>query len=344
MNTIFGHYTRARHETKRRFFSALLLVVSLLTTFGSIGQAWAQTDIKRVGVLTFTSSTDNPTRKYWTGVFRRALSDLGWTEGKNIAFEYRSAHSDPSRMAHAATALAALKVDVIWASSAPIVRAVHAATSTIPIVAIDFTTDPIAEGYIESYARPGGNVTGVFLDAPKFAGKWFELLSAMVPDLSRVAVLWDPGPGVIHLQAVRNVAGPLGIKLDILEVHKPDDLDNAFDALRGRVQAVVILPSPMLFDQGAQLASLTLKHKLPAISMAQLFVKESGLISYGPEAHSAYASSAVLVSKILSGGTPAELPIERPTKIHLLVNLKTAKALNLTIPQSILLRADEVIR
>jgi putative ABC transport system substrate-binding protein len=277
-------------------------------------------------------------------VSRRILAGEGWIEGKNVAFEYRSAHSDPSQFAETAVELVGLKVNVILADGTAALRAAYAATRTIPIVAIDYTSDPIAEGYVDSYARPGGNVTGVFLDAPEFAGKWFELLRAMVPDLSRVAVLWDPGPGANHLHAVRSVAGSLDIKLQVLEVRKPDDLGRAFSALRGRPQAVIFLPSPMIYGQSARLAKLALKHRLPATSFAREFAIAGGAIAYGPEENSTWERNAVLMAKILGGSNPAELPIERPTKIQLVVNLKTAKALGITVPQSILLRADEVIR
>jgi len=230
------------------------------------------------------------------------------------------------------------------ADSAPALRAAYAATRTIPIVASDYTTDPIAEGYVASYARPGGNVTGVFLDAPEFAGKWFELLKEMIPDLTRVSVLWDPSPGANHLQAVRNVAKFSNIKLQVLEVSKPDDIDAAFAALRGHPQAVIILPSPMNYGQSPRLARLALKHRLPATSMALEFAIAGGTIAYGPETTSADKRIADSLAKILGGGNPAELPVERPTKFNLVVNLETAKSLGITIPQSILLRADELIR
>ena len=166
----------------------------------------------------------------------------------------------------------------------------------------------------------------------------------MVPDLSRVAVLWDPGPGAAHLQAVRSVAKLLDIKLQVLEVRKPDDIDRAFSALRGRPQAVIILPSPMIFGQSARLATLTLKHRLPATSMAREFAMAGGAIAYGPNLTTTFKRYAVFVAKILDGRKPAELPIERPTKFNLVVNLKAAKTLGIKIPQSIMLRADEVIR
>jgi len=338
-----SHYLRARRYLQNRVASVLLLAAAVLTTFGWTGEAWGQAKLARVGILSFLADTDNPVRDYWVGLFRSNLADQGWIEGKTVSFEYRNAHSDPSRFAAAAAELVALEVDVIYALSAPALRAAYAATRTIPIVGIDFTTDPIAEGYVESYARPGGNVTGVFLDAPAIAGKWFELLKAMLPDLSRVSVLWDPGPGATHLQAVRGVAASLDIKLQVIEVGRPDDIDSAFSALHGRTQALILLPSPMIHQLNARFARLALAHRLPATSMVRAFADAGGSIAYGPDFTSTVERLAILVSKILGGADPAELPVERPTKFHLVVNLKTAKALGITIPRSILLRADEVI-
>jgi putative ABC transport system substrate-binding protein len=344
MTTHSRHHEHARRDMKNRFAAMLLLTGAVLTTLGWTGDAWGQTKLARVGVLTFLADTDDPRSGYWFGLFRSNLADHGWVEGKTVSFEYRNAHSDPSRFAGAAAALVGLEVDVIFADGTPALRAAYAATRSIPIVGLDFTTDPIAEGYTQSYARPSGNVTGVFLDAPEFAGKWFELLKAIVPDLSRVAVLWDPAPGATHLHAVRSVARLLDIKLQVLEVRKPEDIDKAFSALHGRPQALIILPSPMIYDQSARLARLTVKHALLATSMDREFANADGTLAYGPELTSTIERCAALVAKILSGSNPAELPVERPTRIQLVVNLKTAKTLGITIPQSILLRADEVIR
>jgi putative ABC transport system substrate-binding protein len=335
---------RARRHVNNRVAAVLVFAIALLTSPGWTGEAWGQTKLARVGILTFLADTDDPTWDYWMGLFRSNLADQDWVEGKTVSFEYRNAHSDPSQFAGAAAALAALKVDVILAASAPSLRAAYAVTRTVPIVAWDYTTDAVAEGYVESYARPGGNVTGVFLDAPEIAGKWFELLKAMVPDLSRVAVLWDPGPGSTHLQAVRSVAKIFDTDLQVLEVRKADDIDRAFSSLRGRPQALIILPSPMIYGQSARLARLALKHRLPATSMDPEFANSGGALAYGPEVTSTIERLAILVAKILDGSKPAELPVERPTRIQLVVNLKTAKTLGIKIPQSILLRADEVIR
>jgi putative ABC transport system substrate-binding protein len=299
--------------------------------------------MQRVGVLSFRGTTDDEVKEFLKP-FRRTLADQGWIEGQNVSFEYRTFLGDPSKRAEVAADLVRLKVDVIFADSAPSVRAAHAATRTIPIVAVDFTTDPVAEGYVESYGRPGGNLTGVFLDAPEFAGKWIQFLKAMLPGLSRVAVLWDPSPGTAHLQAVQSIARSFRIQLQVLEVRNPDDLDKAFSAFRGRPQALIILPSPMIYVQSARLAKLAMKYRLPATSMARAFAKAGGAVAYGPEQDSVYERCGVLVAKILKGTKPAELPVERPTKVQLIVNLKTAKALGLTVPESVLYRADEVIR
>jgi putative ABC transport system substrate-binding protein len=328
---------------KYRSAVVLLLTALILTGLACSGQSWAQASIPRVGILSFFGGTDDELKE-WLKPFSRTLAGQGWIEGKNVSFEYRSVQGGPSRLAETANELVRLKVDVIFADSAPSVRAARAATRTIPIVAIDFTTDPVAEGYVESYGRPGGNVTGVFLDAPEFAGKWFQLLKAMIPGLSRVVVLWDPSPGAAHLHAVQRFAGSFRVRLQVIEVHNPDDIDKAFSALRGHPQAVIILPSPMIYLQSEQLAKLAMKHRLPATSMAYAFAEAGGTITYGPEVISVYERCAGLVAKILGGAKPAELPVERPTKVQLIVNLKTAKALGLTVPESVLYRADEIIR
>jgi putative ABC transport system substrate-binding protein len=327
-----------------RTTAVLLFAVALLAILGWPGESWGQTKLRRVGILGFFAIADDPTRGQRFEPFRRTLADQGWIEGKNVAFEYRSAGSDPTRFAEAAVELAALKVDVILADSAPSVRAAYAATRTIPIVALDLTNDPVAAGYVESYGRPGRNLTGVFLDAPGFAAKWLELLNAVIPRLSRVAVLWDPSPGATHLQSVQSLARSLRLQVQVLEVLKPKDIDHAFSSFRGRPMALIILPSPMMYQESERLAKLTLKHRLPATSMARLFADAGGVLSYGPDVGAVFERGAILVAKILAGAKPGDLPVERPAKFELVVNLKTSKTLGLTIPQSILLQADEVIR
>jgi ABC-type uncharacterized transport system substrate-binding protein len=319
--------------------AAAFSVLALITTFGETAEKWAPAKIPRVGILSWGVGD-----REWLENFRRTLADHGWVEGQNVEYELRNVLGDPARRAEAAAELARLKVDVIFAESAPAVRAAHAATLTIPIVGIDFTTDPVAEGYARSYGQPGGNITGVFLDAPEFSGKWLQLLKAMIPELSRVMVLWDPDPGKTHLLAIQSVARSVGIRTKMLEVRKPEDIDRAFSTFRGRPQALIILPSPMMYQQSARLAELAMKHRLPATSMARAFAEAGGTIAYGPDQGSVYERCGVLVAKILAGARPGELPMERPTKVQLVVNLKTAKSLGLTVPESVLYRADELIR
>jgi len=329
---------------QHRTAAGLLVSVALLTTLGWTAVSWGQAKIPRVGIITFFPIDDDATARLSLKPFRDMLTAQGWIEGKNVSLEYRSASSDPSRFAEAAAELVRLKVDVIYAQSAPAVRAAYAATRTIPIVAIDFTTNPVVSGYIESYGHPGGNVTGVFLDAPAFSGKWLESLTAVVPGLSRAVVLWDPSPGRAHLEAIQLLAQSLRIKLQVLEVRTPTEIDRAFTMFRGRPQALLILPSPMIYGQSERLAKLAMKQQVPATSMALSFAEAGGAIAYGPELASANERGGFLVAKILRGAKPADLPVERPSKFKLVINLKTAKALGLTVPESVLYRADEVIR
>jgi putative ABC transport system substrate-binding protein len=309
-----------------------------------VADSSAQVKIPRVGILTSSTGTTDKASEQFDELFRRTLADQGWIDGKNVVLEYRAAHGTPPRFADTAAELVRLNVDVIFANNAPATRAASAATHTIPIVGVDLTNDPVSAGYVESYTHPGGNLTGFFLDAPEFAGKLLELLRLMVPGLSRAVVLWDPSPGPTHLSAVQAAARSFEIQLQVLEVRKPEEIDGVFSGFRGRPQALIILPSPMLFSQGARLAELALQHRLPATSIFRPFAEAGGVIAYGPELVSAGKRCAGLVAKILGGAKPAELPVERPAKFELVVNLRTAKAIGLALPQSILLRADEVIR
>ena len=327
-----------------RVSAVLIFAALLVTAFALPSDGRAQVNIPRVGIITVGAASDPDAAGYRLDLVRRVFAGQGWSEGKTIAFELRDARGDASRNAELAVDLVRLKVDLIWADSAPALRAAYAGTRTIPIVAVDFTTDPVAAGYAQSYGRPGGNVTGVFLDAPEFSGKWLELLKEMVPGLSRVAVLWDPSPGEAHMRGIRAVAPSLGVQVQVVEVRKPEDIDAAPSAFRGKPQALVILPSPMLLAESPRLARLAARLRLPAISSFRLFAEEGGVVAYGPEAVAFVERAAVQATKILRGTKPGDLPIERPTKFELSVNLKAAKVLGITIPESILMRADKVIR
>ena len=224
--------------------TALMLIVTLW-----MDASWAQTKIPHVGVL-LVAPILRPEVQQWFEPFRRTLRERGWIEGKNFTFEFRDSAGDLTHLAEPVAELVRLKVDVLFAVG-PLSRAAFAATRDIPIVAIDFDTDPLASGYAESYSHPGGNLTGLFLDAPQLAANWLELLKTIVPRLSRVVVLWDPTEGSVALDAVRNAAPALGIRLQVVEIHTPEEIEKATSAFGGRAQAMIALSSPMIWYQSA---------------------------------------------------------------------------------------------
>ena len=319
----------------------LMLAVVAITAGSWSGQGWAEAKVPRVGVLMLSEAALD---QKWHQAFTQRLVERGWVPGKNVVLEYRFARGEAMRFNEGAEELVRLKVDVIMAVSAPAAQAAYAATKGIPIIALDYTNDPVSAGYAESYSRPGKNVTGVFLDAPEFAGKWIELLRAIVPGLKRVAVLWDPALGAAHLSAVQDAARLFGLQIQTHEVRTPDDLDKAFAAFRSHPQAVIILPSPMTFSHSARLADLALKYRLPGTSIARAFAEAGGAVSYGPNIVETSERNAVQVAKILAGAKPGDLPIERPTKFDFVINMKTVKALGLKVLASLLSGAEQVGR
>ena len=224
----------------RRVHALLALAAVVLTAPNWAPESCGEEKIPRVGIVA------NRMQDPMFEVTERTLAGRGWIKGKTVALEYRITGGDAVQITNAITELVRLNVDILYCWSAPALRAAYAATHTIPIVAIDLTTDPVAAGYAQSYSHPGGNVTGAFLDAPGIAAKWLELLKAIVPGLSRVAVVWDPAPGQVHLRAVQGAARSLGVDIQVLEVRKPEDIEKAFAALRERAQAALVLPSPMI--------------------------------------------------------------------------------------------------
>ena len=322
----------------KQTLDAVTILMVMLWTGSALQPALAQSRVARVGLLTVDESTQvlEP--------FYRVLREHGWVEGKNVVVELRHGGGDPRRLDEPAAELVRSKVDVLVPIGPPPVRAAFAATRTIPIVAHDLETDPVVAGYVQSYSRPGGNVTGLFLDSPDLAGKWLELLKTIVPSLSRAVVLWDSTSGPIPLNAVRTVAPSFGVKLQVLEIRTPEEIDRASGAFRGNPQALIVLPSPMMYFQSARLARLAEKQRLPATSMFIPFAKAGGMLAYGPDLPATFERCGELVAKILAGAKPGDLPIERPTKFDFVLNLKTARALRLTMPDTVLLRADEVIQ
>jgi putative ABC transport system substrate-binding protein len=297
--------------------------------------------VRRIGVLSPFAPADAAP---WHEAFRQGLRELGWIEGKNIGIEYRYAKA-PADLPALAAELVRLKVDVIVTSATGTLPAKEA-TRTIPIVMAS-NADPVVMGMVASLARPGGNVTGLSQISSELAGKRLELLKEIVPNLSRVAVMWNPGGrgSTVNWQEVQPPAKSLGLQLYSLETRNPSDFDRAFaDASRAHVGALAIMPNPLFAGNLRRLADLAIKSRLPAIFSLREFVDSGGLVAYGPNRTDEFRRAATYVDKILKGAKPADLPVEQPTKFELVINLKTAKALGLTIPQSLLLRADEVIQ
>jgi putative tryptophan/tyrosine transport system substrate-binding protein len=289
--------------------------------------------VPRVGILSLADSAQERAG----GAFREGLRELGYVEGQTIAIEYRLAEGKEERFPDLASELVHLKVDVIFATVAAAVRAAQHATKAIPIVTV--VNDPVAAGFVASVARPGGNITGLSMMTPEVVAKQLELLREVVPKISRVAVLGNPAnPGnAPQVRAAETAVRALGVRLQLLEARGPSEIDRAFAAMtRERAGAFLVLLDPMLVGQREQIAELAAKGHLPAMYALRQHVEVGGLMAYGADIHDLFRRTAIFVDKILKGAKPADLPIEQPTKYELVINLKTAKALGLTIPQSLL--------
>jgi ABC-type uncharacterized transport system substrate-binding protein len=280
--------------------------------------------------------------------FRQGLRDLGYIEGSNVVIEYRDAKGKFELLPVLAAELVALKVDVIVAPGTPHALAAKKATKTIPIVFVG-PGDPVTDGLVISLAQPGGNATGLSNLAPELVGKRLELLTQARQGISRIAVLWQPGGGgerteMDLLKDAEGVARALGVRVQFFEARGPGDFDRAFsDMIRVRADALTGLWGPMFFGERKRLVDLAAKNGLPAVYPLREYVDAGGLMAYGPNLADLIRRAANYVDKILKGEKPADLPVEQPTKFELVINLKTAKALGLTLPPTLLARADEVI-
>jgi putative tryptophan/tyrosine transport system substrate-binding protein len=256
----------------------------------------------------------------------------------------RVANGDPSRFTPLVTEVIASKVDVFFAIGPAMVRAAQAATQTVPIVANDLETDPVDAGWAASLAHPGGNITGVFMAFPDFATKWLGLLKDALPQLSRVAALWDPSTGPFQKVSIEAAAKASKLALETIEVRTPSDLDGAFNsAKQAGADAIVMLSSPLISANVHKEAELATLHNLPVITLFSDFPRAGGLMAYGPDLLGAIRDAGGMTAKVLQGRKPADLPIQRPSKFELVINLKTAKALGLTLPNAVVALADEVI-
>jgi putative ABC transport system substrate-binding protein len=327
----------------RRIGLAVVLTVGLtLAPLAAEGQENKSGTVSRVGHL---SSLDTLTVNH--AAFREKLRELGWVEGTNIIFEDRFAGRDGKRLATFAAELAHLPVDLIFTTGGvESALAAQSATKTIPIV---FATsgDPVVTGLIASFSRPEANITGVSSINTELDGKRLALLKEALPRLTRVGVLRSPidPSGAAQVKATETAARSMGVQLQVLDVRGPQDLGDVINTAKKQgVGALLVLGSPTLFEYQRRVGELVTKANLPAISAWRLLPESGGLLSYGADIPEMFRRAAVYVDKILKGTKPADLPVEQPTKYELVINLKTAKALGLTIPQSLLVRADEIIR
>jgi putative ABC transport system substrate-binding protein len=328
--------------TRREFIGTLAGGIVVAPLAAGAQQA---AKVARIGYLV-PNLTVNP---HLHEAFREGLRDLGYVEGGNLVIESRDAEGKLKRLPALAAELVALKVDVIVVPSTAPALAAKQATRTLPIVFAS-AADPVTSGLVTSLARPGGNVTGSSILAPELVGKCLEQLKQAVPGVSRVAVLWHPGGQGERtekdmLKGAEVAARALGVRLLFVEARGPADFDRAFsDMTRARAGALTALPSVMFILERRRLVDLAAKNRLPAVYPWRDFVDAGGLMSYGPDLAVMFRRAATYVDKILKGAKPADLPVEQPTKFEMVINLKTAKALGLTIPPSLLRRADEIIQ
>jgi ABC-type uncharacterized transport system substrate-binding protein len=331
--------TRKRISARVFFFLCLLLSV-ILPTVSSGAQQQKRTP--RIGYLRFINTSDAPR----IDAFRQGLRQLGYAEGKDFVIEERNTDGKLDRLNELAAELVRLKVDVIVTPGPAPTRAAKAATATIPIVMAQ-DPDPVGNGFVASLAHPGGNITGLSTLAPEISGKQLQLLKETVPKLSHVAVLWtSTTPGqALQLREIGLAAGPLGVQLQSLDVLQPKDIETAFQAASNQhAEAFIVLTGAIIGTRRTRIIEYVVKNRLPAIYSQQQYMEAGGLMSYGVNVTDLDRRAATYVDKILKGTKPADLPVEQPKKFELIINLKAAKQIGLTIPPNVLARADRVIR
>lgn len=324
-----------------QFLPWATLMIALATSLPIAPPADAQTTAKKalVGVLGITPNV--PANHE---IFKQGLAQLGYTEGQQVAFVEKHADSEPARLAAVAADLVRSKPDVIFARGPAAVAAAIQATTVIPIVGIDLESDPVALGYAKTLARPAGHVTGVFLDLPEMSAKQLQLFRELIPRLSRVALVGDSVANAAQYRAAERAAKSFKVQVQTFEGRTPTELDAALEAARRNgVGGVVIFSSPTVYGNVARIATLAREKRLPTVALFSEYAEAGGLLTYGPNMREAFRRSGVYVGKILNGAKVADLPIERPEKFELVINARTAKALGLTVPDSLLRRADQII-
>jgi ABC-type uncharacterized transport system substrate-binding protein len=324
----------------RKNVAAIAIAVAILTFTHPIGAEQAR--VYRIGFISPASSSAMAARDE---AFRQGLRALGYIVGQNITIDYRWADGKNERLPGFAAELVDLKLDIIVTHGGEATRAVQQATTTIPIV-IAAADDPLASGLVASLARPGGNITGLSILTPDLTGKRLELLKAILPRLIRVAVLWNPGNPIAEpeLRKAEVAAPSLGLQLQSLTVRDPREFASAFSAMkRERADALFLLSDAMFFGRRKEVADLAVSNRLPLVAHLREFADAGGLMTYGPNVLELHRRAAAYVDKILKGAKPADLPVEQPTKFDLVINLKTARTLGVTVPPSLLVRADHII-
>jgi len=307
--------------------------------------AQQQDKVWRVGFLGYFRRPD-PFDSHFISEFPRAMRELGYIEGKNLVIEWRFPNREPERLPSLAAELVQLKVDVITTGSTPATSAAQKATSTIPIVILA-ELDPIGNGFVESLARPGGNITGLSSVAVNISPNYLEMLRSMVPELSRVAVLVNPDNPVAQsaiLKSIQAAGQKIGVTILSFDARISQEIEKGFAQMaHWKAEALIVARDPLLNKQIRQIAELAAKNQLPTISGGREYVEAGGLISYGPSFADLFRRGATYVDRILKGAKPSDLPVEQPTKFEMFINRKAAKALGLTIPQSLLIMVDKVI-
>ena len=277
-------------------------------------------------------------------LFRQGLAEAGYVEGKNVVIEYRFANGRPELFPEAAGDLVRRNVNVIFAGSPEAVDAARNATSSVPTVAIDLERDPVAMGYVENLAHPGGNVTGMYLDLPELSGKQLDLLRQIFPGISRIAIIGVPRLNALQFAAAEAAARALTVEAEIVEVRGPDDFEHALDAAAAKhLEAGVLASSPLVFGFGKQISQLAIAKRIALISLFDAFPKAGGFMAYGPSVTELFRRCGAYVGKILQGAKPSDLPIQRPEKFDLVINVNTAAALGVTVPPMLVVTADDVI-
>ena len=318
-----------------------------ISLFGSIAVASplaARAQPTRQPTIGFLGSGTLESQGQWVAAFSQRMRELGWIDGRNITIEYRWAEGSSDRAAELATELGKAKVDVIVTYANPIVLAAKQATATIPIV-FAAAADPLGTGLVAALARPGGNVTGLSVEATDLGGKRSEILRDLVPGLRRLAIMANGGntASVLEMREVEAAARTLGLDVNTVDIRQALDIAPAFENLKGHADALYVCIDTILFTNRVRIITLALTARLPTMFTTREAVKAGGLVTYGPNFSDLFRRSADYVDKILHGAKPEDLPVEQPTKFELIINLTTAKALGLTVPQTLLARADEVI-